>query len=458
MEKLMVYVKNYMADADSKAKKMNDLEEEMLDLKAENESYEKQFEEMVEEYEKTINSMKEEKKLKHQENITNLQTLVTELSSIEETNAELMEQLETEKKNSLGLMEESAIQKRIIHELEEKMKRRASESQPNSSPPSSQNGEQSDLVKHLLKNMTELSNLATQMKQIINPQLAEEEKTNAEKLQAEKLSHEETKKALDQAKRRMRKKKKELDKRVNNLLAEKEKTEAEAPPAESRPFGTLRKGLGTLRRRGGDEQSGLITGNIYNNPANSLHPSVQSAFSATSSNRKENRMSGSGAATVKATKPNVRPTKSFGTVGASGSISPPSASPAITPISSPPSSSPIISPRSPSVVVKVPTSESIMGPPTLPVSSNKSISLVHSGSNTPVTGSGSSTPTGDRRSVVAGLSQSTPNLIKDTDIFAHMAEIEKKEKKRGFSLFGGKDKEKEKEKEKEKDKRKSKGI
>lgn len=92
-------------------------------MKQDNESLREELEDTIEEYEKKV---QEERKSAARENIENLQTLIKELSSIEECNERLTEQLQEERKENEKLRSQIELQNEVISELEKKVERGAS--------------------------------------------------------------------------------------------------------------------------------------------------------------------------------------------------------------------------------------------------------------------------------------------------------------------------------------------
>eukprot|EP01117_Protostelium_nocturnum_P008635 TRINITY_DN309_c0_g1_i1.p1 TRINITY_DN309_c0_g1~~TRINITY_DN309_c0_g1_i1.p1 ORF type:complete len:552 (+),score=218.12 TRINITY_DN309_c0_g1_i1:113-1657(+) len=218
MKQLLEYTSNYMRHSEGnisnlKKEREKDREEwtkmeqlmknEIIELEEENASFEKQFDQMTREYEDTIQEMKEEKKVKNKENIDNLQTLITELTNIEEVNASLTLELEEEKKKNLTITEELELSKKIMQQMEVKIGNQQKQISRqsvsiNSLSPTLAGDQSEDIVKHLLNKMSEVGQLAMQLRLIAVPDdpMANEAQ-NAAKLVEEKQLHEQTKKLLE---------------------------------------------------------------------------------------------------------------------------------------------------------------------------------------------------------------------------------------------------------------------
>lgn len=92
----------YQSKLDTAAEEKITLEETIAELEKENQSFKEQYDAMVEEYEQKIKSLNETHKSRNRENIENLQTLVKELTYIEEVNNGLNEQILKEKEKTVS--------------------------------------------------------------------------------------------------------------------------------------------------------------------------------------------------------------------------------------------------------------------------------------------------------------------------------------------------------------------
>eukprot|EP01117_Protostelium_nocturnum_P013370 TRINITY_DN4983_c0_g1_i1.p1 TRINITY_DN4983_c0_g1~~TRINITY_DN4983_c0_g1_i1.p1 ORF type:complete len:386 (-),score=136.37 TRINITY_DN4983_c0_g1_i1:20-1177(-) len=215
MKQMVEYIQNYMKSSESNTEQLErehekeiealeasqkKLQETVIELEDENASYEKQFEEAVQEYEDKITFLKLERKMKNQENIDNLSTLVNELTNIEETNATLTEELEVEKLNSLKIAEELELSKRIILQMEVKIANQSKElaKQSNQGASQSATADQSDVVKHLMRKLEKIGEMADELKNMAVPDSNKISSGTVpiSVLEEERLAHKETKKAL----------------------------------------------------------------------------------------------------------------------------------------------------------------------------------------------------------------------------------------------------------------------
>ncbi|PRP81044.1 WD40 repeat-containing protein [Planoprotostelium fungivorum] len=232
------------AEKEQSIQKSTQLQEQIDHLQRENEDFERQVQEISDEFEQQLQQLEdarlqaeEDKRVKHRENIENLQTLIKELTYIEEVNQELTNENAAEKVKVVELTEELELSKKVIQQMEIKMERQQEEfksanmdrgsSTVNLNIDTSAPGSEqiATLAQQLVEERKKMESIGLLLSQIRSIALPSSGATSAEdelykQIQAERELHEATKKQLETERARAAADKETIakqNKRIQNL-------------------------------------------------------------------------------------------------------------------------------------------------------------------------------------------------------------------------------------------------
>jgi len=217
------------------------LEDRNVELDKEVESLKEQYDQTVEEFESKIEQMEEEKKGKARENIENLQTLVKELTYIEELNEQLNAELEKHRDDNAQLQDELKISKQIIEQMEiriakqESVKAIAVTPSPAASKPASEVEAQ---LKEQLAKLKTVESLVSQLRLVVGGGSGEDASMFTQ-LKKEEVTHIQTKKQLEEEIERGKKDKKQIEslqQRIKDLIKTLSTGEEGTPVVSATPI------------------------------------------------------------------------------------------------------------------------------------------------------------------------------------------------------------------------------
>eukprot|EP01114_Cavostelium_apophysatum_P011413 TRINITY_DN2565_c0_g1_i1.p1 TRINITY_DN2565_c0_g1~~TRINITY_DN2565_c0_g1_i1.p1 ORF type:complete len:1758 (-),score=465.77 TRINITY_DN2565_c0_g1_i1:1914-7187(-) len=232
--------------------KIRELADECEELRSENTQLKQHFIAVVEEYDQKILQMEEEKKVRNKENIENLQTLIKELTYIEEINQTMNTELAAEKEAHQSVRDQLELSKRITAELEGKLERQHAEFQQKLSASDGPTKEapvlNSDVSKELEAERAKMNQVVQLVRQLVGVTSAADisgavDVTTTNKLQDELRAHDGTKKQLDEAEKQSKELKRtivKLELRVKQLIQSHSATLQSIESAPQNKQGSLR--------------------------------------------------------------------------------------------------------------------------------------------------------------------------------------------------------------------------